>query len=73
VVYLVGSNNQRLPLPHDTPLNGLIEECWQTNPNDRPSFEEVYERLKLLQRPIKSNFEGEGNGAGFNSGGGEAE
>ena len=56
VVYLVGSNNQRPPLSYDTPLNGLIEECWQTNPDERPSFEEVYERLKQLQTADKKQL-----------------
>ena len=24
----------------------LIEDCWQTDPNKRPSFEEIYQRIK---------------------------
>ena len=57
VVFLVGNNDQRLPLSEETPLNGLINDCWASNPADRPSFEQIYERLKGLQQPINSNFE----------------
>jgi len=57
VVFAVGSNNKRLPLPHNSPLNSLIEDCWQADPEARPSFDEIYERLKKLQRPINNNFE----------------
>eukprot|EP00193_Tetraselmis_chui_P020973 CAMPEP_0177795104 /NCGR_PEP_ID=MMETSP0491_2-20121128/26032_1 /TAXON_ID=63592 /ORGANISM="Tetraselmis chuii, Strain PLY429" /LENGTH=866 /DNA_ID=CAMNT_0019317867 /DNA_START=27 /DNA_END=2627 /DNA_ORIENTATION=- len=57
VVFAVGSINKRLPLPFDTPLNSLIEDCWLGDPEARPSFEHIYERLKQLQRPINNNFE----------------
>lgn len=56
-MFAVGSNNKRLPLPHNSPLNSLIEDCWQADPEARPSFDEIYERLKKLQRPINNNFE----------------
>ncbi|MGK3744205.1 MAG: serine/threonine protein kinase [Bacillariaceae sp.] len=32
----------------------LIEDCWQTNPNKRPSFEEIYQRIKEIIK-IKDN------------------
>lgn len=52
-------------MPEETPLNSLIEDCWAALPSHRPSFDEIYERLRVLQRPINQNFEGEGSaGAG---------
>jgi len=49
--------DQRLQLSEESPLNGLINDCWESNPADRPSFEQIYERLKGLQQPINTNFE----------------
>ena len=31
-----------------TAFNELIEDCWQSNPNDRPSFREILQRFKKI-------------------------
>ena len=41
-------------LPKDTneELAQLIEDCWKTEPEDRPDFEEIVRRLKQLSEII---------------------
>ncbi|KAH0790738.1 TKL family protein kinase [Histomonas meleagridis] len=41
----VTQNNQRPPIPEDTPdgLRTLIENCWESNPKDRPTFVEIFQ------------------------------
>nr|XP_043614614.1 serine/threonine-protein kinase EDR1 [Erigeron canadensis] len=52
VVGAVGFQNRRLEIPKDVdPLVGrIIWECWQTDPNLRPSFAQLTVALKPLQR-----------------------
>ncbi|XP_010041776.2 serine/threonine-protein kinase EDR1 [Eucalyptus grandis] len=52
VVGAVGFQNRRLEIPKEVdPLVGkIIWECWQTEPNLRPSFAELCVALKSLQR-----------------------
>lgn len=52
VVGAVGFQNRRLDIPKDLdPLVGrIIWECWQTDPNLRPSFAQLTVALKPLQR-----------------------
>ncbi|KAH0788075.1 TKL family protein kinase [Histomonas meleagridis] len=44
----VTQNNQRPPLPDDVPdgLRQLIENCWENDPKDRPTFSEVFQSFK---------------------------
>ncbi|KAF7144268.1 hypothetical protein RHSIM_Rhsim05G0150000 [Rhododendron simsii] len=60
VVGAVGFQNRRLDIPKEVdPLVArIIWECWQTDPNLRPSFQELAVALKPLQRlAIPSQFE----------------
>ncbi|EPS65317.1 hypothetical protein M569_09459 [Genlisea aurea] len=52
VVGAVGFQNRRLDIPKDVdPLVGrIIWECWQTDPNLRPSFAQLCVALKPLKR-----------------------
>ncbi|XP_065851652.1 serine/threonine-protein kinase EDR1 [Euphorbia lathyris] len=52
VVGAVGFQNRRLEIPKEIdPLVGrIIWECWQTDPNLRPSFAQLAVALKPLQR-----------------------
>ncbi|KAK3441789.1 hypothetical protein EUGRSUZ_B01731 [Eucalyptus grandis] len=54
VVGAVGFQNRRLEIPKEVdPLVGkIIWECWQTEPNLRPSFAELTIALKSLQRLV---------------------
>ncbi|KAF5791081.1 putative protein kinase TKL-CTR1-DRK-2 family [Helianthus annuus] len=57
VVGAVGFQNRRLDIPKDVdPLVGrIIWECWQTDPNLRPSFAQLTVALKPLQRLAASS------------------
>lgn len=57
VVGAVGFQNRRLDIPKDLdPLVGrIIWECWQTDPNLRPSFAQLTVALKPLQRLAASS------------------
>ncbi|XP_059649381.1 serine/threonine-protein kinase EDR1 [Cornus florida] len=60
VVGAVGFQNRRLEIPKEVdPLVArIIWECWQTDPNLRPSFEQLMVALKPLQRlVIPSHFD----------------
>lgn len=52
VIGAVGFMNQRLELPKDLDPQwvSIIESCWQSDPQSRPSFQELLERFKYLQR-----------------------
>ncbi|KAL8553756.1 hypothetical protein ACS0TY_002154 [Phlomoides rotata] len=56
VVGAVGFQNRRLDIPKEVdPLVArIIWECWQTDPNLRPSFAELCVALKPLQRLVVS-------------------
>ncbi|KAG2621470.1 hypothetical protein PVAP13_3NG241000 [Panicum virgatum] len=52
VIGAVGFMNQRLDIPNDVDLQwtSIILSCWESDPQQRPSFQELLERLRELQR-----------------------
>ncbi|XP_063937879.1 serine/threonine-protein kinase oca2 isoform X2 [Daucus carota subsp. sativus] len=58
VIGAVGFMNQRLEIPNDVDARwaSLIESCFQSEPKDRPTFQELLERLKDLQRQYAIQF-----------------
>ncbi|KZV52599.1 hypothetical protein F511_25851 [Dorcoceras hygrometricum] len=52
VVGVVGFMDHRLDLPEniDPQISSIISDCWQRNPEDRPSFEEIIHRMTDLVR-----------------------
>ncbi|KAL2608857.1 hypothetical protein R1flu_027430 [Riccia fluitans] len=54
VVGAVGFQHRRLDIPTDMDpqLANIIRECWQNDPNARPSFSQLMAALKPLQRPL---------------------
>ncbi|KAL3640732.1 hypothetical protein CASFOL_015700 [Castilleja foliolosa] len=54
VVGAVGFQHRRLDIPDDMDpaVADIIMKCWQTDPNQRPSFAEIMAALKPLQKPI---------------------
>ncbi|BFI43156.1 sterile alpha motif and leucine zipper containing kinase AZK [Marchantia polymorpha subsp. ruderalis] len=54
VVGAVGFQHRRLDIPPDMDpqLAGIIRECWQNDPNMRPSFAQLMAALRPLQRPL---------------------
>lgn len=49
VIFVVGVQCQRPPIPDDCPamLSQLISRCWDDDPGARPAFPEVVARLKV--------------------------
>ncbi|KAG8093113.1 hypothetical protein GUJ93_ZPchr0012g20790 [Zizania palustris] len=52
VIGAVGFMNHRLDIPSETDPQwaSLIMSCWESDPRHRPSFQELLERLRELQR-----------------------
>ncbi|KAE8800457.1 putative serine/threonine-protein kinase [Hordeum vulgare] len=52
VVGAVGFMDDRLEIPRDTDpqLASMIQSCWDSDPQCRPSFQELLERLQELQK-----------------------
>ncbi|MCL7023835.1 hypothetical protein MKW94_000293 [Papaver nudicaule] len=52
VIGAVGFMDQRIEIPKDTDPQwaSLIESCWHSEPKSRPSFQELLEKLKVLQK-----------------------
>jgi len=46
------SNGKRLKLPNNCPkkLTSLIVSCWNTNPDDRPTMQEMFENLESFEK-----------------------
>ncbi|CAA3001913.1 probable serine threonine- kinase DDB_G0282963 isoform X2 [Olea europaea subsp. europaea] len=59
VIGAVGFMNQRLEIPKDVDPQwaSIIESCWQSDPQYRPSFQELVEKLKDLQRQYVIQFQ----------------
>jgi len=55
VVGAVGFQHRRLDIPEfvDPGIADIIRKCWQTDPRLRPSFGEIMDSLKQLQKPIQ--------------------
>ncbi|XP_068318164.1 probable serine/threonine-protein kinase SIS8 isoform X2 [Pyrus communis] len=53
VVGIVGFMDRRLDIPEglDPQVVSIIEDCWQSGPEQRPSFEDIIQRMKgLIQK-----------------------
>lgn len=52
VIFAVGVQRQRLPLPPSCPaaLQMLIERCWTADPGLRPGFPEILQSLLVERR-----------------------
>lgn len=50
VIFAVGNEGLRPTIPRDCPLDyaALIQECWNVNPEDRPTFRDLVHRIKSL-------------------------
>ncbi|CAN6478648.1 unnamed protein product [Victoria cruziana] len=57
VVGAVGFQNRRLEIPESVDLSiaEIITKCWESDPKLRPSFAEIMEALKPLQKPIRDH------------------
>uniref|UniRef100_A0A251U627 Putative ephrin type-A receptor 8 n=1 Tax=Helianthus annuus TaxID=4232 RepID=A0A251U627_HELAN len=54
VVGVVGFMDRRLDLPEDLDpsLSSIIQDCWQSDPALRPSFESIMTRLSSLMQNL---------------------
>ncbi|XP_047071882.1 dual specificity protein kinase splA-like isoform X1 [Lolium rigidum] len=74
VIGAVGFMDQRLEIPSDTDPEwaSIIESCWDSDPQCRPSFRELLERLQELQKQYaveaQTHRKTGGKGAGKMSG-----
>ncbi|KAK7348063.1 hypothetical protein VNO80_22612 [Phaseolus coccineus] len=59
VIGAVGFMNQRLEIPKniDPRWASIIESCWHTDPTCRPTFPELLERLRELQKQYAIQFQ----------------
>ncbi|KAL6193635.1 hypothetical protein ACLB2K_034719 [Fragaria x ananassa] len=66
VIGAVGFMNQRLEIPKDIDPQwiSLIESCWHSDPALRPTFQELLEKLRDLQRQYALQFQAARSAAG---------
>ncbi|CAH8388002.1 unnamed protein product [Eruca vesicaria subsp. sativa] len=59
VIGAVGFMNQRLEVPKDVDPQwiSLMESCWHSEPQSRPTFQQVMEKLRELQRKYTIQFQ----------------
>lgn len=59
VIGAVGFMDQRLDIPKDVDPQwiAIIESCWHSDPKCRPTFQELVERLKEMQRQYAIQFQ----------------
>ncbi|KAJ0035508.1 hypothetical protein Pint_24340 [Pistacia integerrima] len=59
VIGAVGFMNQRLEIPKDVDPQwaSIIESCWHSDPQCRPSFQELLDRLRDVQRKFVIQFQ----------------
>jgi len=69
LIYKMLELNKRPSLANNRPqkLNDLILQCWSSNPNDRPEFIEIYERLEIILQEIKNSENSRGNDTSLQS------
>jgi hypothetical protein len=49
------SKGERLALPPNNPLNPLVERCWATEPDERPTFVEIYGELERIKNSLPAS------------------
>eukprot|EP00887_Chlorella_sp_A99_P004269 scaffold15.g4269.t1 len=64
IIYAVGCQNERLLLPESCPpaLAQLVADCWGQEPEIRPSFPAILERLRAEQQRLEAEAEGGAGG-----------
>jgi len=62
------ASGERLPLPQDCPLLSLINYCWKLDPDERPTFTEIYTSLENVKGGLPADQQ-ISQFAGFSSGG----
>ncbi|PPS16782.1 hypothetical protein GOBAR_AA03787 [Gossypium barbadense] len=69
VIGAVGFMNQRLEIPKevDPRWSSIIESCWQSDPQCRPTFHELLDKLRYLQRQYMIQLQQARNSAGDGS------
>ncbi|CAF1203896.1 unnamed protein product [Adineta steineri] len=50
VAYGIATNQYSLPIPSTCPeeFSQLMKDCWQINPEDRPTFSELYDQINTI-------------------------
>jgi serine/threonine protein kinase len=57
IAFIVAVENGRPEIPDSVlpPARALIQDCWEADPDDRPSFEEIVDRLAEMQFRVSAN------------------
>ncbi|CAF4296056.1 unnamed protein product, partial [Adineta steineri] len=58
VAYGIATNQYSLPIPSTCPeeFSQLMKDCWQINPEDRPTFSELYDQINtIIEEKYASN------------------
>ncbi|WCJ23309.1 protein kinase family protein [Euphorbia peplus] len=66
VIGAVGFMNQRLEIPKDVDpqWSSIIESCWHSDPQSRPTFHELLDKFRDLQRQYTIQFQAARSAAG---------
>jgi hypothetical protein len=58
MAYKIGIKKETFKIPDycDKKLAQLIRDCWKYEPSERPSFKEIYDRLKNLNSDLIENL-----------------
>ncbi|XP_027120996.1 uncharacterized protein [Coffea arabica] len=69
VIGAVGFMNQRLDIPKDVDPQwaAIVESCWHSEPPNRPTFQELVERFRDMQRQSAIQFQASRAGTGDGS------
>ena len=61
----VAFNGMRLPIPEDTEpfLSQIMTDCWLDDPSERPTFDELKDKLKPLLVAAEASEKQERGGA----------
>jgi serine/threonine protein kinase len=53
----IGVDDERPDIPESVPgaIEGLIRDCWETDPEDRPSFDAILSRLELMHFSLSAD------------------
>lgn len=56
IMYGVGNNSLRLPIPKTCPdgYRILVEQCWAAKPRNRPSFKQIEAHLQIAAVELES-------------------
>jgi serine/threonine protein kinase len=57
IMFIVSMDDERPKIPDSVPsrLRALIQDCWAADPDDRPSFKEIVDRLTKMEFKVTAD------------------